>query len=80
MIIIMYTIGEFALIAEISNKTLRHYDDIGLFKPFKIDDLSNYRYYSKEQINEIMFIKELKEYGLSLTDINRIKKSNNKEF
>lgn len=76
----MYTIGEFALIAELSTKTLRHYDEVGLFKPFKIDALNNYRYYSKEQINEIMFIKELKNYGLSLNDINHIKESGNKEF
>ncbi|RKD27945.1 DNA-binding transcriptional regulator, MerR family [Caminicella sporogenes DSM 14501] len=76
----MYTIGEFALIAEVSTKTLRYYDNIGLFKPFKIDNLNSYRYYSKEQISEIMFIKELKKYGLSLTDISEIKKSNSKEF
>lgn len=75
----MYTIGEFALIAEVSTKTLRHYDEIDLFKPFKIDDLNNYRYYSKEQISEIMFIKELKKYGLSLSDIKEIKKSKNKK-
>lgn len=76
----MYTIGEFALIAEVSTKTLRYYDDIGLFKPFKIDNVNNYRYYNKNQINEIMFIKELKKYGLSLLDIKEIKEIKNKQY
>lgn len=74
----MYSIGEFSIISEVSTKTLRYYDEINLFKPFNIDENNNYRYYDKNQIGEINFIKELKKYGLSLTEIAEIKDTNDK--
>jgi MerR family transcriptional activator of bmr gene len=33
----MFQIGEFSKIARISTRQLRHYDEIGLFKPLHID-------------------------------------------
>lgn len=74
----IYSIGEFSIISEVSTKTLRYYDEINLFKPFNIDENNNYRYYDKNQIGEINFIKELKKYGLSLTEIIEIKDINDK--
>ncbi len=41
----MYSIGEYARIAQVSKRLLRYYDEIGLFQPVKIDRASGHRYY-----------------------------------
>ncbi|HCQ90349.1 MAG TPA: MerR family transcriptional regulator, partial [Clostridium sp.] len=49
----MIKIGEFSKIGRVSVKTLRHYDDMGLLKPVKIDDFTSYRYYDVEQLSTL---------------------------
>lgn len=68
----MYTIGQFSKIGRVSTKTLRYYDEIDLLKPVHVDQESQYRYYSDEQVLKILFISELKEYGLKLEEIKVI--------
>ncbi|KOR24526.1 MerR family transcriptional regulator [Clostridium sp. FAM 1755] len=68
----MYTIGQLALILKISTRTLRHYDDIGLLKPYSINKQNGYRYYEQEQLGLAKNIIKLKEYGLSLEEIKEI--------
>lgn len=65
----LYKIGEFSNITGSSIRTLRYYDQIGLFKPKEIDLFTNYRYYSEEQIEEFKIISELKDCGFSLEEI-----------
>ena len=65
----MYSIGEISKIVKISVDTLRYYDEIGLLKPIYIDQATRYRYYSEEQVNDMLFIMELKRYGFSLDAI-----------
>jgi DNA-binding transcriptional MerR regulator len=48
---------------------LRHYDDINLLKPHKVDDITKYRFYSVEQIIKINQIQVLKEMGFTLSEI-----------
>jgi two-component system chemotaxis response regulator CheY len=62
----MYTIGELSKIVKISIDALRHYDEIGLLKPHHIDTSNRYRYYTSEQVSEIITIMEWKQYGFSL--------------
>ncbi len=64
-----YTISETASLFNISSQTLRYYDKIGLLKPGAIQENSNYRLYSQEEINRLYLIKELKGTGLSLAQI-----------
>ena len=52
----MLSIGEFSKICGVSQKTLRYYDEIGLIKPDEINPKSNYRYYSIDQLEKILFI------------------------
>ena len=40
----LYSIGQVSKLCNISQKTLRYYDKIGLIKPDKVDDSNNYRY------------------------------------
>ena len=67
----MYSIGEYARIAQVSKRLLRYYDEIGLFQPVKIDPESGYRYYSASQLPELNRILALKDLGLSLNQIQR---------
>ncbi|HQH29801.1 MAG TPA: MerR family transcriptional regulator [Spirochaetota bacterium] len=71
----MYSIGEFAKINNLSARMLRHYDKIGLIKPEKLGD-NKYRYYSDSQIEDLKKIITLKEIGIPLKTIVKIK--NNK--
>ncbi|MCA9840329.1 MAG: MerR family transcriptional regulator [Trueperaceae bacterium] len=68
----MLRIGSFAHFAQISVVTLRHYDQIGLLKPMKIDEATGYRLYSAKQIYEVKRILALKDLGLSLEQIKEI--------
>ncbi len=66
-----YKIGEFAKLVDVPIKTLRYYDDIGLFKPKEVDLFSHYRYYLDSQIEDLNLILELKEAGFQLVEIKR---------
>ncbi len=61
----MLRIGEFSKLAKISIKTLRYYDKIGLMKPAMIDSVTQYRYYTVEQLETIRLIAMYKDIGLS---------------
>lgn len=74
----MLKIGEFANIFNISIKTVRFYEEKGLFKPYYIDKYSGYRYYDEKNIEEMSKILYLKDLDFSLEEIknydeNRIK-------
>ena len=53
------------------SKTLRYYDDIGLFKAIAVDGNNGYRYYSTEQFEQLNAIKYLKFLGFSLKEIRK---------
>jgi DNA-binding transcriptional MerR regulator len=65
----MLKIGEFSRLSQVTIKTLHHYDDLGLLKPVRIDPVTNYRFYTVEQLPRIHRIMALKEMGLSLEQI-----------
>jgi len=43
-------IGDFAEVCGVPAKTLRYYDQIELFNPAYVDRLTDYRYYSRDQL------------------------------
>ncbi|MFN2134729.1 MAG: MerR family transcriptional regulator [Candidatus Promineifilaceae bacterium] len=65
----MLKVSEFAQLAQITVKTLHHYDNIGLLQPATVDPFTNYRYYTVEQLPRIHRIMALRELGLSLEQI-----------
>jgi DNA-binding transcriptional MerR regulator len=65
----MLKIGEFSRLSQVTIKTLHHYDELGLIKPAHIDPVTNYRFYTVEQLPRIHRIMALKEMGLSLEQI-----------
>lgn len=66
-----FTIGEMAKLHNIPVKTLRYYDEIGLFKAIEVDRNTGYRYYSTEQFEQLNTIKYLKFLGFSLKEIQQ---------
>jgi DNA-binding transcriptional MerR regulator len=68
----MFTIGEFSRIARVTPRQLRHYEELGLFKPERIDPETGYRFYSALQLPRLNRILALKELGLTLTQILRL--------
>ncbi|AIQ36282.1 MerR family transcriptional regulator [Paenibacillus sp. FSL R5-0345] len=68
----MLSIGEFSKICEVSTKTLRYYDEIGLIHPDEINPENGYRYYSIKQLTKMLFINRLKSYQFSLEEIKDI--------
>lgn len=67
----MFTIGTFSKLAKTNIRTLRFYDEIDLFKPSRVED-NGYRYYSMEDFNKLVRILELRELGLSISEIKQV--------
>jgi DNA-binding transcriptional MerR regulator len=65
----MFRIGDFSRLAQVSVRTLRHYDELELLNPAHVDDLTDYRYYSIEQLPQLHRIVALKDMGFSLKEI-----------
>jgi DNA-binding transcriptional MerR regulator len=72
----MIKIGDFSRLAQVSVRTLRLYDEMGLLKPAHIDRFSDYRYYNIEQLPRLNRILVLKDLGFSLEQIARMLKDN----
>ncbi|MEM7092437.1 MAG: MerR family transcriptional regulator [Actinomycetota bacterium] len=65
----MYGIGQFAQLAGVSVRTLRHYDDVGLLTPGEVDGQTGYRSYHASQLRLLNRILALKDLGFSLAEI-----------
>ena len=62
----LYTIGKVSKICNISKETLRYYDKIGLFAPDYRDNVTGYRYYTKDSLKTLLIIRRLRNLGFSI--------------
>jgi DNA-binding transcriptional MerR regulator/effector-binding domain-containing protein len=69
---LLLSIGEFSKICEVSAKTLRYYEKIGLIHPDEINPENGYRYYSINQLKKMLLINRLKLYHFPLGEIKTI--------
>jgi DNA-binding transcriptional MerR regulator len=76
----MLTIGEFSKLSKVSTQTLRYYNSINLLKPAWIDKENDYRYYTFDQLEQILMINKLKEYQFPLIEILSILNKDNNEY
>ncbi|MEK5446070.1 MerR family transcriptional regulator [Paenibacillus sp. FSL R7-0331] len=67
----MFLIGEMAKLFQIDIRTLRYYDQIGLFTPASVDEQTGYRYYSTEQFESLNTILYLKALNIPLKEIGQ---------
>ena len=70
-----YKIGDFSRLTNISIRTLRYYDEIGILKPEYVDPYSGYRYYTDKNLDEVKSIVFLKNLSFSLEEIAQCKDS-----
>lgn len=68
----MFKIGDFSRLTQVTVKTLRHYDRLGLLAPEATDPETGYRYYSGAQIPRLNRILALKDLGFSLDQIGQL--------
>ena len=71
----LLSIGNFSKISNVTTKTLRYYDEIGLIKPVHINSENGYRYYDVSQLETILLINKLKRYSFSLEEISDVLKN-----
>ena len=67
-----FSIGEAAKAVHATSETLRHYDRIGLVKPSKKDEWTNYRYYTEQDIVRLNTVRALQLMDLSLQEIKKV--------
>lgn len=67
-----FSIGEAAKATHITTETLRHYDRIGLVKPSKKDEWTNYRYYTEQDIVRVNTVRALQLMDLPLQEIKKV--------
>lgn len=65
----MLTIGDFARLAGVSVRMLRHYDALGLLTPRRTDPSSGYRFYTAAQLDRANRLVALKDLGFGLDAI-----------
>ena len=68
----MLSIGEFSHVCQLSVKTIRYYQELGLLEPAKTDAISGYRFYDDENYERITSIILLKDMGFTLKEIKSI--------
>jgi DNA-binding transcriptional MerR regulator len=68
----VFSTGAFARLAQVSVRTLHHYDEIGLLAPAQVDDRTGYRWYSADQLARLHRILALRDLGFSLSEIQPI--------
>lgn len=65
----MLSIGEFARLAGVSVRMLRHYDGIGLLRPERVDPATGYRSYGPSQLDRANRLVALKDLGFTLEEV-----------
>lgn len=65
----MFKIADFSRFTRVSVKMLRHYDELGLLRPARVDPESGYRYYTADQLPRLNRIIALKDLGFGLDQV-----------
>ncbi|ALG85451.1 MerR family transcriptional regulator [Gordonia phthalatica] len=68
----MLGIGDFARLAGVSVRMLRHYDRLGLLTPARVDEWTGYRYYSASQLARANQLVATKELGFTLEEVGEL--------
>lgn len=66
------SIGRFSRLTGLSIHTLRHYDDLGLLRPARVDESSGYRRYTADQVTTAKRIQRLRFLEMPLDEIRRV--------
>lgn len=67
----VFQIGELSKKAEVSKRTIRYYEELGLLSPSRMTS-GGFRLYSPRDLKRLKIIKQFKELGFSLEEIKDI--------
>jgi DNA-binding transcriptional MerR regulator len=62
----MLSIGPFSAACGLSIRSLRHYDELGLLRPERVDESTGYRFYALAQLGDARAIRRLRDLELPL--------------
>lgn len=65
----LLSIGEFSRMTHVSVKALRHYHDLDLLRPARIDPASGYRFYATAQAPTARLIRRFRDLGMPLDEV-----------
>src|ERR1700691_2467292 len=65
-------IGDFARVTHLSVKTLRHYHDVGLLEPARVDARTGYRSYGLDQVPTAQVILRFRELGMPVGEVTAL--------
>ncbi|SER74347.1 DNA-binding transcriptional regulator, MerR family [Mycobacterium sp. 88mf] len=66
------SIGDFSRMTQLSVKTLRHYHEVGLLEPDRIDSSTGYRYYVADQVPTAQVVRRLRQLGMPIADVRAV--------
>jgi DNA-binding transcriptional MerR regulator len=66
------SIGDFAVMAHLSRKALRHYHELGILEPAHIDAATGYRFYDTSQVDQAQLIRRFRSLEMSIPDIKAL--------
>jgi DNA-binding transcriptional MerR regulator len=66
------SIGDFAIMAHLSRKALRHYHELGILEPAHIDAATGYRFYDTGQVDQAQLIRRFRSLEMSIPDIKSL--------
>lgn len=73
----LLSIGEFSRLTHVSVKALRHYHDLDLLCPARIDPDSGYRFYATAQAPTAQLIRRFRELGMPLDQVKLVLAASN---
>ncbi len=68
----MLSIGDFARLGHVSPRMLRHYDEVGLLRPERVDKTTGYRSYTVAQLGRLHRLLALRDLGFGLEQIGSV--------
>jgi DNA-binding transcriptional MerR regulator len=66
------SIGDFSVMTRLSRKALRHYHDLGLLVPARIDPHSGYRFYDTSQVDRAHIIRRFRYLDMAIPDVKAL--------
>ena len=66
------TIGDFSRVTHLSVKTLRHYHEVGLLEPARVDARTGYRSYTLDQVPTAQVILRFRELGMPVGEVTAL--------
>jgi DNA-binding transcriptional MerR regulator len=66
------SVGRFATMTHLSIKTLRHYHQVGLLEPTRVDPATGYRYYALDQLPTAQLIRRLRDLKMPIADVRSV--------